>query len=411
MKRRQAAIGFVLVTVLIDIMGLGIILPIIPDLIQELTGGDVSEASVYGGWLLFVYAFMQFLFAPILGGLSDKFGRRPILLISLFGLGIDYIIVAMAPDLYWLFIARVIAGIGGASFTTANAYIADISKPDERAKNFGMIGAAFGLGFIIGPLIGGGLGQFGTRIPFFAAAGLTLLNWLYGYFVVPESLSKENRREFTWKRANPVGTLMQLRKYPIIVGLLSALFMLYLAAHATQSTWTYFTKERYGWCPWEIGLSLAFVGFMVALVQGVLIGPIVAKIGEVKAVYTGLIFNALGLLLIAFAVDGWMLYAIMVPYAFGGLATPALQGIMTSQLPPDEQGELQGGLTSMASVTAIFGPLMMTNIFAFFTAANAPEYFPGAPFLMGAFLAGISTLMVIKPLMKFIRSKSAAKDE
>ncbi|MFY0688715.1 MAG: TCR/Tet family MFS transporter [Cyclobacteriaceae bacterium] len=400
MTQRKAALGFIFVTVLIDVTGFGIIIPVVPKLITELTGGTLSEASRYGGWLMFVYAFMQFLFAPILGGLSDQYGRRKVLLVSLFGLAIDYILVAFAPYLWWLFLARLIAGIGGASMTTASAYIADISTPEKRAQNFGMIGAAFGLGFIVGPMVGGLLGEFGSRIPFFAAAGLTLLNWLYGFFVVPESLAPENRRPFSWKRANPIGTLLQLRKYPVITGLVITLLFIYLGQHATHSTWAYFTMERYGWGEAEVGYSLGFVGFMIALVQAGGIRAAMKWFGQTKSVYIGLSFTILGMLLIAMAQEGWMIYAIMIPYAMGGLAGPALQGIMTSQVSADEQGELQGGLTSVMSVTSIVGPPLMTGIFAYFTNPTHEVYLPGAPFYVGSFLCLIALLFAIKSLTR-----------
>lgn len=399
MKNRKAALGFIFITILVDMTGLGIIIPVMPKLITELTGGSISDASVYGGWLIFAYAFFQFLFSPVLGGISDRVGRRPVLLFSLFGLGIDYVVLALAPNIIWLFIGRVIAGIGGASITTASAYVADVSPPEKRAQNFGMIGAAFGLGFIIGPVIGGILGEYGSRIPFFAAAGLTLLNWLYGFFIVPESLDKENRRAFSWKRANPIGTLLHLKKYPAIIGMIASIFLVYLAAHAVQSTWAFFTIETFKWTEAEVGYSLGFVGFVVALVQGVLIRPVVKAVGQVKAVYIGLSFNALGLLLFAFATEGWMIYAILVPYALGGFAGPSMQGIMTSQVPVDEQGELQGGMTSMASVTSIIGPVMMTSIFAYFTDPENDIYFPGAPFILATILAIVSMILVIKTLV------------
>jgi DHA1 family tetracycline resistance protein-like MFS transporter len=400
MKSRNAATVFIFITVLIDVIGLGIIIPVIPSLIVELRGGTISEASSYGGLLMGIYAVMQFIFSPILGGLSDKFGRRPILLISLFGLGIDYFIVAWAPDLFWLFVGRLIAGIGGASFTTASAYVADVSAPEKRAQNFGMIGAAFGLGFIIGPVIGGLLGEFGTRVPFIAAGALTLLNWLYGFFVVPESLAPEKRRDFSWKRANPVGTLLQLNKHAVVMGLVVSIFLIHVAAHATQSTWAYYTIERYGWSEAQVGYSLGFVGLMIAIVQGGIIRVVVNRLGQVKAIYIGLFFNALGLLLIAFAFEGWMLYAIMVPYALGGLAGPSIQGIITTQVSDDEQGELQGGLTSLVSITSIVGPLLMTYIFSTFTAEETSVYLPGAPFMLGGLLAVLAGILAWRTLSK-----------
>ncbi|MDX2306016.1 MAG: TCR/Tet family MFS transporter [Microscillaceae bacterium] len=399
--KQQAAIGFIFITILIDIIGLGIIIPVLPSLITELTGGNLSEASLYGGWLIFAYALMQFVFSPVLGGLSDQFGRRPILLFSLLGLGVDYLFLAVAPTIGWLFLGRLIAGITGASITTASAYIADISTPEKRAQNFGLLGAAFGLGFIIGPVTGGILGEYGTRIPFYAAAGLTLLNWLYGFFILPESLKPENRRFFTWSRANPIGTLSELRKYPVIIGLLTALVFVYIAAHATQSTWSYFTMERFDWGEAEVGYSLGFVGVMIALVQGIFIRPVIQKIGEVNAVYAGLSFNALGFLLFAFADQSWMMYVFMIPYAFGGLAGPSLQGIMTAQVPADAQGELQGGLTSLISLTSIIGPPLMTGIFAHYTHPDNPVYFAGAAFLLAFVLSSFSILLAARSFRRY----------
>lgn len=398
MKKRTAALGFIFVTVLIDITGLGIIIPVMPSLISELIDGTVSEASVYSGWLIFVYAFFQFLFAPVLGGLSDKFGRRPILLIALFGLAVDYLFLALAPTIGWLFVGRVIAGICGASFTTASAYIADISSPEKRAQNFGLIGAAFGLGFIIGPVFGGFLGELGSRVPFFVAAGLTFVNWLYGFFIVPESLPTENRRAFSIKRANPLGTVVQLRKYPMIAGLLIAMFFVYVAQHATHSTWAFFTQESFDWSPKDVGVSLGFVGVLITIVQGLVIKPVVTRFGQEKALYMGLAFNAVGLLLIALATQGWMIYVIMLPYCLGGLAGPSLQGIMSSQVTASEQGELQGGLTSIMSITSIIGPPLMTSIFYQFTAPEYEVYFPGAPFLLATLLSTISFFLAYRSL-------------
>ncbi len=395
---KKAALGFIFVTVLIDIIGIGIIIPVLPSLISEIRGSTISDASILGGLLMFAYAFFQFLFSPILGGLSDQFGRRPVLLLSLFGLGLDYLFMAFAPTIGWLIVGRVIAGICGASITTANAYVADISKPEDRAKNFGMLGAAFGLGFIVGPTLGGFLGEIGTRIPFFVAAGFTLVNWLYGYFFVPESLKTNDRRPFTLKRANPIGTLVQLKKYSVIIGLIICMFVIYVSAHATNSTWAYFTMEKFSWSEYEVGLSLGFVGIMVSIVQAGLVGPIVNRIGQVKTVYVGFAFNVVGLTLIALSTQSWMLYALIVPYSLGGLSTPALQGIMTNQVPSNEQGELQGGLASTMSLTAIVGPPLMTGIFYYFTNPENDIYFPGAPFVLGTFLAIISLGLAYRSL-------------
>jgi DHA1 family tetracycline resistance protein-like MFS transporter len=369
-----------------------------PALIQELIGGDISVASEYGGWMMFAYAIMQFVCAPILGNLSDRYGRRPILLFSLLGFGIDYIFLALAPSIGWLFVGRIIAGITGASFSTASAYVADISAPDKRAQNFGMIGAAFGLGFIVGPLIGGLLGQFGPRVPFIAAALLTLLNWLYGYFVLPESLPLEKRRPFEWKRANPVGSLVQLRKYPAISGLVISLTLVYIAAHAVQSTWSYYGIGKLGWDEKMVGYSLAFVGFMIALVQGGLIRLIIPKLGQERSLYIGLFLYSIGMVLFAFASSTWMMFLFTFVYCLGGIAGPSIQGIISSHVPPNEQGELQGALTSLMSATSIFGPPLMTGLFARFTRPSAPVHFPGAPFMMGAILLLISALLAFRSL-------------
>ena len=403
--KKQAALGFIFVTLLVDVIGFGIIIPVLPKLIRELTQGTLSDASRIGGWLMFAFSVMQFLFAPILGNLSDKYGRRPILLLSLLGLGLDYIFLSFAPTIAWLFVGRIIAGIGGASFTTASAYIADISTPEKRAQNFGLIGAAFGLGFIIGPVIGGLLGHYGARVPFMAAATLALLNALYGYFILPESLSTENRREFDWKRANPMGSLSHLKSYPVIAGLIGSLVCISIAGHAAQSTWTYITMEKFKWDERMVGYSLGMVGLMVAIVQGGLIRIINPRLGQKRSVYFGLTLFLIGLILFAFASQGWMMFAILVPYCLGGISGPALQGIISNQVPANEQGELQGGLTSIMSITSIIGPPLMTNLFSFFTGNKAPFYFPGAPFLMGALLCLLSLIFALRSLASFVEKK------
>ena len=393
---KKAALGFIFITLLLDVIGFGIIIPVMPVLIEELIHGDLSAASRWGGWLTFAFAFMQFLCAPILGNLSDRYGRRPVLLFSLFGFGIDYILIAVAPTIGWLFVGRIIAGITGASFTTASAYIADISAPAERAKNFGMIGAAFGLGFIIGPVIGGLLGSMGSRVPFIAAAVLSLLNWLYGYFVLPESLDKANRRNFTWKRANPVGSLMHLRKYPALSGLIISLMLIYIAVHSVQSTWAFFNMEKFKWDERMVGISLGVVGLLVGLVQGGLIRIVNPRLGNERSIYIGLAFYSLGLVLFAFASQSWMMFAFLIPYCLGGICGPALQAVISNHVPSNEQGELQGALTSLMSVTTIIGPPVMTNLFAYFTQKGAPVYFPGAPFLLGAVLMLASTILAYR---------------
>ncbi|RFM28034.1 TCR/Tet family MFS transporter [Deminuibacter soli] len=398
--KKEAALGFIFITILIDVTGLGIIIPILPELLEHMIKGDLSKAAVYNGWLTFAYAVMQFSCAPILGNLSDRFGRRPVLLLSLLGFGIDYLFQGFAPTIGWLFVGRILAGVTGASFTTATAYIADISTPEKRAQNFGLVGAAFGLGFIIGPSIGSFLGHLGLRVPFFVAAGLSLCNCLYGYFVLPESLSRENRRPFSWKRANPIGSFFVLARYPAIRSMVVSLVLIYIAGHALQSTWTYYGMLKFGWDKIWVGISLSFVGLMVALVQGGLIRVIIPAIGQHRGVYVGLLLYATGMLLFAFATKGWMMFAFIVIYALGGIAGPSIQGLITGKIPPNEQGELQGTLTSLVSLTAIVGPLMMTNLFSFFTTPNAPIQLPGAPFLAGAALALISALLAYRSFKK-----------
>ncbi|MBI3005963.1 MAG: TCR/Tet family MFS transporter [Ignavibacteriales bacterium] len=393
MPQRQPALKFIFITLLIDVTGFGIIIPVMPKLIQSMTGGTISEAAKYGGLLIAAYAIVQFLCAPIVGGLSDRFGRRPVLLASLFGFGCDYMFLAFAPTIGWLFLGRIIAGVMGASFTTAGAYIADISTKENRAQNFGMIGAAFGLGFIIGPIIGGLLGGFGARVPFMAAGALTILNWLYGFFILPESLKPENRRQFDWRRANPVGTLISIFRYPVIVELFIALALVYIAAHAVQSNWAYYTIEKFQWDESMIGISLGVVGIVFAVVQGWLIRIIIPRLGQHRSVYVGLGFYTAGFVLFAFAASSWMMFAFTVVYCLGGIAGPALQAIMSGIVPANEQGELQGGFTSMASFTAIIGPPMMNTIFAYFTAKNPLGYFPGAAMLLGAILTGASIVL------------------
>ena len=383
---RKAAMGFIFITLLIDITGLGLIIPVFPKLIEQLIGGDLSQASKWAGWLTFAYALMQFLFAPILGNLSDQYGRRPVLLFALLGFGIDYLFLAFAPTIGWLFVGRIIAGITGASITTATAYIADISNDTNRAQNFGMIGAAFGLGFIIGPVLGGLLGEYGARIPFLVAAGLALLNALYGFIVLPESLDKEHRRPFNIKRANPLGSLIQLKKYPSLGGLIGSMILVYVAAHAVQSTWTFINIEKFQWSESMIGYSLGVVGLLVVIVQGGLIRYINPAIGNERSVYIGLGLYAIGLLLFAFASQTWMMFVFLIPYCMGGIAGPALQSIISGKVPSNEQGELQGALTSLMSATSIIGPLIMTNLFAYFTSAGTPVHFAGAPFLLGSLL-------------------------
>jgi DHA1 family tetracycline resistance protein-like MFS transporter len=396
--KRNAALGFIFITILIDVIGLGIIIPVVPKLIENLTGEGLSAASRYGGWLVFSFAIMQFLFSPVLGALSDRFGRRPVLLISLFGLGLDYILHAYAPTIGWLFVGRLIAGVMGASITTATAYIADISTPEKRSQNFGLIGAAFGLGFIVGPLIGGLSAKLGPSVPFLVAACLTFLNVLYGFFVLPESLLNENKRKFEWKRANPIGSLKHLKKYPIVSGLIASLVLIYIASHAVQSNWSYFTMYKFNWNEEMVGYSLAAVGVLISLVQGFLIRYINPKLGVNKSIYLGLALYAIGLVLFGIAWQSWMMFAFLIPYCLGGITGPALQGLISNQVPANEQGELQGALTSLISLTSIVGPLIMNNLFAYATSKDSLFYLPGASFFLAAFLILISGYFAVRTL-------------
>lgn len=393
-SQKKAAIGFIFITMLIDITGWGIIIPVVPDLIKELIHADIGEAAKYGGWLGFAYAFTQFIFSPVVGNLSDKYGRRPIILISLFGFTIDYIFLALSPNIYWLFIGRIIAGVTGASITTASAYIADISTNEDRAKNFGLIGAAFGVGFIIGPVIGGLLGHYGSRVPFYAAAVLCLINFLYGYFILPESLYQDHRRPFDWKRANPIGSLKFLGKHPEISTMVISLILIYIAGHAVQSNWNYFTMYLFNWDVKMVGISLGIIGLLVGLVQGLLIRWINPKIGNERSIYYGLLLYAIGMLLFAFATESWMMFVFLIPYCLGGICGPALQSVITQNIPSNQQGELQGALTSLISATSIVGPPLMTNLFYYFTHKSAPFQFPGAPFFLGFILMLTSAFFV-----------------
>ncbi len=397
---KQSAIGFIFITLLIDVMGWGLIIPVMADLIAELKGIPVNEASTYGAFLLSVFAITQFLFAPVMGNLSDQYGRRPVLLLSLFGFGIDYIILALAPTYGWLFLGRIIAGVTGASFTTASAYIADVSTDETRAKNFGLIGAAFGLGFVLGPALGALLATWGVRAPFYAAAVLCLLNCVYGYFLLPESLSKDNRRRFEWKRANPFGSLRFLTKHPEIGGLAFCFFLIYLGAQAVQGNWNFYTIYRFNWTETMVGISLAVVGVLVGAVQAGLTRVINPRIGNEKSIYLGLSLYALGLVLFAFAVEGWMMFAFLIPYCLGGICGPSLQSVISGHVPPNQQGELQGTLTSLMSLTTIIGPLIMNGTFTYFTTDKAPFYFPGIHFMIGAACMLLSVVIAYKVLSR-----------
>jgi len=386
MKSNKTALLFIFITVLVDVIGIGIIIPIIPEFIMQLTGEGNHIAVIYGMWLTTAFAGMQFFFSPVLGEISDKYGRKPILLLSLLGLSIDYLIHAWAPTITWLFVGRFLAGITGASFTVASAYIADISSAEEKAKNFGLIGAAFGLGFIIGPGIGGYFGDIDIRLPFYIAAGLTFANFLYGWFVVPESLKKENRRPINVLKMIPGVSLFALRNYQGVLLLISAFFLSNLAGQALPSVWSYFCIESFAWNPKQIGISLVVVGLLVAFVQGFLVGKAVEWFGKQKVVTFGFLLWTLGMFLFSQASEPWMLYAFLIPYALGGVAGPTVQGIISNQVSEKEQGNLQGSITGLVSVTAILGQLIFAPIFYFYVRPETSFYFPGASFALAAVL-------------------------
>jgi len=396
-KQHQGSLVFIFITVLVDVIGVGIIIPVIPTLITEL--GDVgnSGAAEIGGYMLVAFAGMQYFFAPVLGELSDRFGRRPVLLFALLGLGVDYLIHAIAPTLTWLFIGRFLAGITGASYTVASSYIADVSTPENKAKNFGLIGAAFGLGFIIGPALGGLVGGwFGPRAPFYLAAGLTLLNFLFGLTILPESLPREKRRPMDFKRVIPFVNFFYLGKYQGILGLIMAFFLANVAGQVMPSTWTYYTIEVFEWTELEIGISLAVVGFMVAIVQAVLLKQVVKAFREKKTIIIGFIFWTFGMALFSFADTEWKLYAFLLPYILGGVASPTLQGLISNQVSPTEQGNLQGVLTSLISVSSITGYFLFPLLFSHFTSPDAEVYYPSVSFTAAGIimLAGLLLIMI-----------------
>ena len=394
---RQAAILFILITLFLDILGIGIIIPILPELVTELSGGDTTSASRVYGMIGSTYALTQFFCAPVLGALSDRFGRRPILLASLFGLGVDYVIQGLSPTLAWLFAGRIVAGVMGASITTANAYIADVSTPETRARNYGLLGVAFGLGFIFGPSLGGLLGSIHLRLPFFVSAGLCLCNWLYGFFILPESLSAENRGELSLAKANPLATIGRLRAYPLVAGLAVSFLFVMLAQRGLESCWVLYTGHRFDWGPRDNGLALGLVGVMAVVVQGLLVRPVIARIGERRAILFGLAVSTLAFLSYGLATQGWMMLVIIFCGAIGGVAGPAIQGLIAGSVPPNEQGKVQGAMTSLMSLTSIVAPLLFTTgLFAYFTSDRAPIDLPGAPFFGGSLMLTIALVLLVR---------------
>jgi len=396
--RPSAALGFIFITIFIDVLGLGIIIPVLPKLLQSLGHIGVPDASRYNGLLTTVYATMQLLFATLLGNLSDRYGRRPVLLISLFGFGIDYMVMAFAPTIAWLFVGRTISGIAGASTSTATAYIADVSTGDKRAANFGLVGAASAVGLIFGIALGGYLAAVNLRLPFMVASGFAIANGFYGLFVLPESLAKEHRRKFDWKRANPLSSLVRIYKnQPALALLLVGTGLVYIAQKAVEYLMSFFVYEKFDWTPASVGTLGITIGVILVCIQGGLLRYTIPKFGQQKNIIAGLIFYALGLTMVAFASKGWMMYVCVIPYCLGGISGPALQGLASAKVAQNEQGELQGAFAILNSLSLIIGPFVFSYIFFYFTENRSSSlYFPGAPYLLAAVLMVISTFISIR---------------
>lgn len=382
--QNRLALVFILITVVIDSMGIGLIMPVMPDLIQELHSGDIGEAAFWGGILATTFAIMQFFFGPTIGSLSDRFGRRPVLLVALVVMSADYLVMALAWSIWLLLIGRVIGGITAATQSTAAAYVADISKPEEKAANYGLIGAAFGVGFVLGPLLGGLLSGFGTRAPFYAAAILAAANFLFGYFVLPETVTDKIRRPFELRRANPLGAFKHIGALPGLKPMLMVSLVYGIAFFVYPSIWAYYGHARFGWSPQMIGISLGIFGVSIAIMQGLLIRPILRILGERKAVVLGLVIDIIAFTALAFVESGTIALMLTPLAAMGSIAGPAMQGIMSRTAGDDQQGELQGVLGSINAIAAIISPLVMTQIFWYFTSDSAPLDMPGAPFLASA---------------------------
>ena len=402
MRNRRASVVFVLITLFIDILGMGLVIPILPKLVQSLLGGAIGEASFVFGLLVSIYAVMQFFCAPVLGALSDRFGRRPVILLALAGLGCDYVLLSLAPNIWWLVLGRIIAGTFGATFTPAGAYIADVSPPDKRAANFGLIGMAFGLGFIAGPALGGLLGQTSLRLPFMVCAALTFCNFLFGLLVMPESLRPENRRPITWNQMNPVGAMRAVWRYRGVAAIAPIYVAAQLAQQGLQSVWVPYTSFRYGWSVSDVGLSLAIVGLFFAIAQGGLVRPVVSRFGEHKTLVVALLVAVVGMLAFGLASQGWMMYSVTAVYCLGlGLLNPAVQGLMSRSVPANEQGLLQGAMASLMTGSAIIGPPVANGLFAVFVSEQAPVALPGVPFFVGAILCLAALLLAGRQLPRF----------
>jgi DHA1 family tetracycline resistance protein-like MFS transporter len=397
----RAALTFVLLSVFIDSLGFGIIIPSLPSVIMQLTGEPVAVAANWGGYLMAVYALLQFFMAPVFGNMSDRFGRRPLLLASLAAFGVDFLLTGMARSMTWLFTGRAVAGIFGASYATAAAYIGDISNDENRARNFGFIGAAWGSGFTLGPVIGGFVAEhIDPRAPFYVAAALALANVAFGIFALPESLPPERRRPFDWSRANPFGAFKSLAHLPTVTGLLFAVFFYQIAHDSLPAVWMYYTQQKFGWSPSQMGLSLTFVGIMTVLVMGGLTGVIVPRLGEGRAIIVGFLLMTLGFIGYAFATQGWMIYVALAIGSLGGIANPSVQSVMSRQVGPSSQGELQGAVGSINSIAAVLSPVFMTQIFSYFSTPAAPMQFSGAPYLVSAVLVFFCVLISFRAVQK-----------
>jgi len=389
----RAALAFIFVTVVLDVLALGVIIPVLPRLVEGFVSGDTALAAKIYGLFGGVWALMQFFFSPVLGALSDRFGRRPVILFSNFGLGLDYILMALAPSLWWLFVGRVISGITGASVTTAWAYIADVTPPEKRAAGYGLVGSAFGLGFVLGPAAGGIFGGISPRLPFWIAAGLTLANAMYGFFVLPESLPREKRAGFRLSRANPLGSLQLLRSRPRLMGLASLNFLYWIAHHCLTSVFVLYAGYRYGWGAKTVGLTLALVGIASVIVQGGLVRPFVKRFGERAGIITGLLFGAIGFAVYGLAPTAHAFWAGIPVFALMGLFGPSLQGLMTQRVGPSEQGRLQGANTSIMGITGVFAPSLFAMVFASFIGPRASVHLPGAPFLLASSMLAAGVLI------------------
>lgn len=382
-RTHRAALAFIFVTAVLDIVAMGIIIPVLPGLIEDFVGSN-ARAGVINGVFVALWAGMQFICSPIIGSLSDKYGRRPVILISCAGLALDYVLMAVAPDLWWLALGRIIAGITSSSFTTVYAYMADITAPEKRARAYGLIGAAFSGGFVLGPVLGGFLGEFGPRTPFWFAAGLSGVAFLYGLLVLPESLPADRRMDFSWKRANPVGSLILLRRHPELSGLSVVNFLLYFAHHVFSAVFVLYAAWRYGWGPREVGLLLALVGVLDMVVQGVLVGPVVKRLGDRSTMVLGLVGGTVGIAAMGWAPDGLWFIAAMLPNALWGLAMPTLQALMTRRVGEDEQGQLQGANMSVASIAGVMSPLFFGWIYSLSVGEFAVIQMPGLSFYLAA---------------------------